>query len=358
MFDKLDQVERRFGEIDHLMTNPAVIQNVPEYLKLTKERAQILPVVEAYRSFKKSQQELEENELLLQEEKDPEMREMAKEEIGRLKPLLPELKRELELLLLPKDPHDERNILLEIRAGTGGDEASLFASDLMTMYQKYAASRSWKIEILSFSPGTSGGYKEIICMVSGNSVYSSLKYESGVHRVQRVPKTETQGRVHTSTVTVAVIPEADEVEVKIEAKDLQIDVYRSGGAGGQSVNTTDSAVRITHLPTGVVVAMQDERSQLKNKDKAMKVLKSRLYEKMENERKSNEDESRKSQVGTGERAEKIRTYNYPQSRISDHRINLTLYNLAEIMDGNLEQIIVPLRNYYQAEALKQMTEQT
>ncbi|MCL4151771.1 UNVERIFIED_CONTAM: hypothetical protein GTU68_013006 [Idotea baltica] len=283
---------------------------------------------------------------------DPELAELAKEEIPEIQAEIEKLKENLQFLLLPKDPNDDKNIIIEIRAGAGGDEAAIFAGDLFRMYTRYAEDRRWKVELLSSSEASSGGYKEIIAMVTGVGAYSRFKYESGVHRVQRVPVTETQGRVHTSTSTVAVLAEAEDVEIDISDKDLRIDVYRSSGPGGQSVNTTDSAVRITHIPTGVVVAMQDEKSQHKNKEKAMKVLRSRILEKAQAEADAERSSDRRSQVGTGDRSEKVRTYNYPQSRISDHRIGLTLHSLEQVVNGDMDQLVDALTNYYQAEALK------
>jgi len=308
-------------------------------------------VVRVFREHKQLAQELEDNREMLADG-DPEIREMAKAEIEAIEERLPELEEELKILLLPKDPMDDKNIILEIRAGTGGDEAALFAADLYRMYSRYAEANRWKVEEMSSNPTGSGGYKEIIASISGDKVYSKLKYESGTHRVQRVPATESQGRIHTSAVTVAIMPEAEEVDVDIRPEDLRVDVYRSSGPGGQSVNTTDSAIRITHIPTGMIVICQDEKSQHKNKAKALKVLRSRLLQIEQDKAKAEEDANRRSQIGSGDRSERIRTYNFPQGRVSDHRINLTLHQLPQIMEGELEDLTDALISHFQAEALK------
>lgn len=352
MFTKLDEVEKKYHEMTNRMGDPALHSNPKEYQKVAKEEASLRSVVETYRQYKKLKKEIEDNKHILSEETDESIRELAKEEIPHLETQIEELTQQLKVHLLPTDPNDEKNIYLEIRAGTGGEEAALFASDLFRMYSRYAEQQDWKVESISSNPTGIGGFKEIICLISGDRVYSRLKYESGVHRVQRVPRTETSGRIHTSAVTVAVMPEVDDVDVQIEDKDLRIDVFRAGGHGGQSVNTTDSAVRITHVPSGLVVICQDEKSQHKNKAKAMKVLRARLYDKMLTEQQDAEAKARKEQVGSGDRSEKIRTYNFPQSRTTDHRIGLTLHQLEAILDGNLDSIIDPLQAHFQAEALR------
>ncbi len=352
MFDKLDGIVKKFEECNEQLIQPDILNNKAQYQKITKERAKLLPIVDAYQSYKKTLQEIDDNKQLLYDS-DAEISKLAKAELDTLQPILVEKKRELEVLLLPKDPNDEKNVILEIRAGAGGDEASLFAGELFTMYSRFAQNKGWKVEAMSSSPGTMGGFKEIIATIEGNEVYSHLKFESGVHRVQRVPETETQGRIHTSTITVAVLPEAEEVDVHIDEKDLKIDVYRSSGPGGQSVNTTDSAVRVTHIPTGLVVACQDEKSQHKNKAKGIKILRSRLYEKMQAEQQAEIAQNRRSQIKTGDRSEKIRTYNFPQDRMTDHRIHLTIHNLPKILQGSIEDMIIQLRTHYQAELLQQ-----
>jgi peptide chain release factor 1 len=319
--------------------------------KLARERAEISKLVESYRLYKKVDEEIQESRALLLES-DEEMRELAKSELLALKERQSALEQEIRVLLLPKDPRDQKNIFLEIRAGTGGEEAALFAADLFRMYAKYAEMNRWRVEVMSQNPTGLGGFKEIIALIEGKGVYSRLKYESGVHRVQRVPATEASGRIHTSAVTVAVLPEADEVEVEINPNDLRIDVYRSSGPGGQSVNTTDSAVRITHLPTGMVVTCQDEKSQHKNKAKALKVLRARLLDQLIEERRSEISEERKSQVGSGDRSERVRTYNFPQNRLTDHRLGLTLYRLDGILEGDLGEVIDALNTHFQAEALQ------
>ncbi|MDD5306398.1 MAG: peptide chain release factor 1 [Deltaproteobacteria bacterium] len=352
MFDKLARIEERFLEIERRLCDPAVIANRAEFTGLSKERAQLEDLVPVYRSLKKVVADLEEHERLLGED-DPELKLLAQEELPALKAERRDLEERLKVLLLPRDPNDEKNILLEIRAGTGGEEAALFAADLFRMYSHHAEAKGWRVEVMSSSETDGRGFKEIIALVSGKEVFSNLKYESGVHRVQRVPVTESQGRIHTSAVTVAVLPEAEDVEVEIdESRDLRIDVMRAGGPGGQCVNTTDSAVRITHLPTGLVVVCQDEKSQHKNKAKALKILRARLYDKAMAEQQAERAASRRSQVGTGDRSERIRTYNFPQGRVTDHRIGLTLHRLDGILEGDLDEVITALRTHYQAEALK------
>ncbi len=355
MFEKLEEVERRYETLFHLLGKPEVLQNQEELQRLAKEYSELGKVVERYRKYKKIQEELKESQHLYLSEEDEEMKRLAKEELHRLTEEKEEVERELKLALLPKDPNDEKNILLEIRAGTGGEEAGLFAADLFRMYSKFAERKNWKIEVLSRHFTGVGGFKEIIALIEGKGVYSQLKFESGVHRVQRVPITEAQGRIHTSTVTVAILPEAEEVEVEIDPNDLRIDIFRSSGPGGQSVNTTDSAVRITHLPTGIVVSCQDEKSQHKNKAKALKILRARLLDKARQERQMEISQKRRNQVGTGERSERIRTYNFPQGRVTDHRIGLTLYRLDEILEGDLDELIDALTTHYQAEALVEFT---
>ncbi|HEC1758665.1 TPA: peptide chain release factor 1 [Campylobacter lari] len=349
--DKLKPFLARFDELNTLLSDVNISNDISKMTALSKEQKNLEPIVEKAKEYLKTLDDIEENKLLLS---DPELGELAKEELKNLEALKPQLEEELKILLLPKDPNDDKNIFLEIRAGTGGDEASLFVGDLVKAYIRYAENRDYKYEIVSSSEGSVGGFKEIIILIKGNGAYSRLKYEGGTHRVQRVPETESQGRVHTSAITVAIMPEVDDVEIQINPNDLKIDVMRSSGHGGQSVNTTDSAVRITHIPTGIVVVNQDGKSQHKNKESAMKVLKARLFEMQEQERLAKESEARKSQVGSGDRSERIRTYNFPQNRISDHRINLTLYRLDAILEGGLfDEIIEPLIAYYQAEALKQ-----
>jgi peptide chain release factor 1 len=352
MLQKLEDVERRYVELERALTDPAVIANRKEYARLGKERAGLEEIVGRYREWKKLAAEIEGHKLLL-EESDPDIRELAKTELPAMRDRLQTLEEQLKQLLVPRDPNDERNVILEIRAGTGGEEASLFAAELFRMYGRYAEEHGWRVELMSASPTGLGGFKEVIGLIEGRGVYSRLKYEGGVHRVQRVPVTEASGRIHTSTVTVAVLPEADEVDVHIdEVKDLRVDVFRSSGPGGQSVNTTDSAVRITHLPTGLVVACQDEKSQHKNKAKALKILRARLLERAQAEQQAEVAESRRSMVGSGERSERIRTYNFPQGRVTDHRINLTLYSLDRVMEGNIEDLIDALITHHQAETLK------
>ena len=352
MFDKLESVESRFVEIESRLADPDLGNRPAEFRRLSQEHASLGEIVEEFRRFKRLRSEIESNNELLRE-KDEEIATMAKEELKRLEPELEQSKKNLQILLLPKDPNDEKNVVFEIRAGAGGDEAALFVAELFRLYQRYAERQSWRVEILSVNPTGLGGFREIIAEISGQRVFSRLKWEAGVHRVQRVPETEAQGRVHTSTVTIAVLPEAEEVDVNINPADLRIDVYRSGGAGGQGVNTTDSAVRITHNPSGLVVVCQDERSQLKNKAKAMKILSSRLLA-LETEKAAKaHSDARRSMVGTGDRSERIRTYNFPQGRLTDHRIGLTLYQLSEVMEGKIDEIVNGLQAHYQMEALKE-----
>jgi peptide chain release factor 1 len=352
MFSKLKDIENRYEELERFLSDPAVINDYSLYQSYAKEHADLSDIVGAYREYEKTVSQIEENQGLLKES-DDEFRDLIKEENAALRKNLEALKEKLILLLLPKDPNDERNVFLEIRAGTGGDEAGLFAADLYRMYAMYAERRGWKIDVVNSSPsGGMGGFKEVVMLVIGKGAYSRLKYESGVHRVQRVPITEAQGRIHTSAVTVAVLPEAEDVEINIDPNELRIDVYRSTGHGGQSVNTTDSAVRITHLPTGLVVTCQDEKSQHKNKAKALKVLKARLLDQIREEQDAEISETRKKQVGSGDRSQRVRTYNFPQGRMTDHRIGLTLYNLENILDGNIDAVVDALMTHYQAESLK------
>ena len=351
MFSKLKEIEARYDELETLLSDPVVIGNYGEYQKYAKEHSDLSDIIEAYRDYGKTVAALDETQPLLKES-DEELRSLIKEEILQLREKCALLEERLKVLLLPKDDRDDRNVFLEIRAGTGGEEAALFAADLFRMYAMYGESRNWKTDVVSSNLSGTGGFKEVIILVEGAGVYSRLKYESGVHRVQRVPVTEAQGRIHTSAVTVAVIPEAEEVEINIDPNDLRVDVYRSTGHGGQSFNTTDSAVRITHLPSGLVVTCQDEKSQHKNKAKAMKVLRARLLDQLQAEQEAEISEARKKQVGSGDRSQRIRTYNFPQGRMTDHRIGLTLYNLERILDGEIDEIIDALMTHYQAEALK------
>ena len=350
LLDKLSSIASRLEEIERLLADPDVIARRGEFQKLSRERAERAELVEGYRGYLDIARQLEENQELL---RDPEMRELAEEEIARLRAAEADLEQRIKVLLLPRDPNDEKNILLEIRAGTGGEEAALFAADLFRMYSRYAERHRWKLEMMSLSESSSGGLKEVVVLVSGTDVYSRLKFESGVHRVQRVPATEAQGRIHTSAATVAILPEAEDVDIRIEDKDLRIDVMRSGGPGGQSVNTTDSAVRITHLPTNTVVICQDEKSQTKNKSKAMKILRARLYEAVLQKREKEERVARRSMVGSGDRSEKIRTYNFPQDRMTDHRIGHTRHNLPAALDGDIDDVIEALRTHAQASALEE-----
>ena len=351
MFDKLSDVEARFLEIEGKLSDPSLADRPDEFRRLSKEHSALQEIVDEYRIYRDLKNEISSNKEMLAEN-DAEISAMAKEELKILEPKLEDVSKKLQLLLLPQDPNDQKNILLEIRAGAGGEEAALFAGEMYSMYKKFAERQGWKVELISCSQAEKGGYKEIIGMIEGNKVYSRMKFEAGVHRVQRVPETEAMGRVHTSTITVAVLPEAEEFDLKINPADLKIDVFRSGGSGGQSVNTTDSAVRITHLPTGVVVSCQDERSQLKNKDKAMKILRSRILEAEQAKLDKEHSESRKAMVGTGDRSERIRTYNFPQGRLTDHRIGFNSHALPDIMQGHVEELFDALQTHYQAEALK------
>lgn len=352
MFSKLEKVETRYHELTKLLSDPGIIQDQNRFRELAKERSDLQDLVHTYLEYKKTSNEIDDSKHLITEESDQEIRQMAKDELKDLEIKQIELIDKLKILLLPKDPNDEKNIILEIRAGTGGEEAALFAADLFRMYSKHAEIKNWKVELTDANETGIGGFKEIIALVSGKNVYSNLKYESGVHRVQRVPRTEASGRIHTSAVTVAVLPEADDIDIKIEEKDLKIDVFRATGPGGQGVNTTDSAVRVTHAPSGIVVVCRDERSQHKNKAKAMKILRARLYEKMEAEQDEKMRSTRKSQVGSGDRSEKIRTYNFPQNRITDHRIGYSSHNLTNFMDGNIDDLVNHLRTHFQSEAMK------
>jgi peptide chain release factor 1 len=353
MFAQLKDVETRYHELEQLLSDPAVLGKPGVYQKYAKEHSDLSTLVEIYREYEKTSRRIEEDQTLLKDS-DEEMRELAKEELPQLKETLGALEEQLRVLLLPRDPNDEKNVFLEIRAGTGGDEAGLFVEDLFRMYARFAETTGWKVEVMNSTPaGGMGGFKEIIALIAGKGAYSRMKYESGTHRVQRVPITEAQGRIHTSAVTVAILPEAEEVELTIDPNDLRIDVYRSTGHGGQSVNTTDSAVRITHLPTGLVVTCQDEKSQLKNKNKAMKVLRARLLDAAVKKQNAEISETRKNQVGSGDRSERIRTYNFPQGRVTDHRIGLTSYSLESFLNGEIGFMIDALTTHYQAEALKQ-----
>jgi peptide chain release factor 1 len=352
MFEKLDEVERRYETLYQLLGQPEIIRKQEELQKAAKEYSELGKVVNLYRKFKKLDGEIKESRQLLDTEEDEEMKRLAKEEVSRLLEEKSRVEEDLKMSLLPKDPNDDKNILLEIRAGTGGDEAGLFAADLFRMYAKLAEKNHWRVEVLNRHYSGAGGFKEMIALIEGKGVYSRLKFESGVHRVQRVPTTESQGRIHTSTVTVAILPEAEEVDVQIDPNELRIDIFRSSGPGGQSVNTTDSAVRVTHLPTGIVVSCQDEKSQHKNKAKALKILRARLLDKAKQEKQDEISEKRRGQVGTGERSERIRTYNFPQGRVTDHRIGLTLYKLEAVLEGELEEVIGALTAHYQAELLK------
>ena len=354
MFDQLDSFIIRYDELSELLSDPDVISDTKRFMELTKEESNLRPKVETFKRYQQVVEEISDTEEMLGESLDAEMAEMAKEELSSLKKEKVELEDKIKFLLLPEDPNDGKNIIMEIRGAAGGDEAALFAGDLLTMYQKYAESQGWRVEVMDANVTGIGGYKEVILMITGDNVFSKLKYESGAHRVQRVPSTESQGRVHTSTATVVVMPEAEEVEIELEDKDIRVDIYHASGAGGQHVNKTASAVRLTHLPTGIVVAMQDERSQLKNREKAMKVLRARVYDKISQEAQSEYDANRKSAVGTGDRSERIRTYNFPQNRVTDHRIGLTLQKLDQVLAGKIDEIVDALILYDHTEKLEQL----
>ncbi|WP_285905754.1 peptide chain release factor 1 [Pseudodesulfovibrio pelocollis] len=351
MFGKLEDIEIKYEKLEYELAQPGIFNDQERYRKVSKAHADLADVVILYREYKRCNSDLADNREMAHDS-DPEIREMAKSEIGELEDRLETLEEKIKILLLPSDPMDEKNIILEIRAGTGGDEAALFVADLYRMYTRFAEANRWKVEELSSHYTGSGGLKEVIASISGDKVYSKLKYESGTHRVQRVPATESQGRIHTSVVTVAIMPEAEEVDIDLRPEDVRVDVFRSSGPGGQSVNTTDSAIRVTHVPTGMVVICQDEKSQHKNKAKALKVLRSRLLQMEQDKAKAEEDAARRSQVGSGDRSERIRTYNFPQGRVSDHRINLTLHKLPQIMEGEIDDLTDALINHFQAEALK------
>ncbi|MFY9661661.1 MAG: peptide chain release factor 1 [Terriglobales bacterium] len=355
MFERLDQIELRYEELNRALSSPDITNDSAKFQKTAKAHAEIAPIVEKYREYKDLTRGIAESKAMLAEETDAAMKAYAEEELAKLEPRVTAVEEDLKVLLLPKDPNDEKNVVLEIRAGTGGDEATLFVAEVFRMYNRYAETQKWKVEVLSTSESGVGGMKEVIALIEGDRVFSRLKYESGVHRVQRVPATEQQGRVHTSAITVAVLPEAEEVDVKIEAKDLRIDTFCSSGPGGQSVNTTYSAVRITHIPTNTVVSCQDEKSQIKNREKGMRVLRSRLYEVEMQKQADALAKERKQMVGSGDRSEKIRTYNFPQNRLTDHRIGFTIHQLEQVMDGKLQPIIDALITHYQAEKMKQET---
>ncbi|HJC51246.1 MAG TPA: peptide chain release factor 1 [Candidatus Anaerostipes avistercoris] len=356
MFDKLESLVDRLDTVLQELNDPSVASDQNRFRDLMKEQNELTPIVEKYKEYTAEKQNVEDSLELLNEETDEELKELAKEELAESKENVEKLEEELKILLIPKDPNDDKNIIVEMRAGAGGDEAGLFVADVARMYRSYAESRNWKVETLSFNESGIGGFKELVFMISGHGAYSRFKYESGVHRVQRIPATESGGRIHTSTITVAIMPEVEEVEVEIDLNDCRFDVFRASGNGGQCVNTTDSAVRLTHIPTGIVVSCQDEKSQLKNKDKALKVLRSRLYELEQQKAHDEEAAKRKSQIGTGDRSEKIRTYNYPQGRVTDHRIKLTLHKLDSIMNGDLDELIDSLTAADQAAKLSNMEE--
>ena len=357
MFDRLEDLLIRFEEILSELNEPMVANDQTRFQKLMKEQSDLQPIVDAYKEYKNCKQTVEDSLAMLDEESDEEMREMLKEELSDAKKRIEELEHQLKILLLPKDPNDEKNVIVEIRGGAGGEEAALFAAEVCRMYIKYAESKRWKTEMLSLNENGNGGYKEVTFMISGQGAYSKLKYESGVHRVQRVPETESGGRIHTSTITVAIMPEAEEIDFHLDMNDCKFDVFRASGNGGQCVNTTDSAVRLTHMPTGIVISCQDEKSQLKNKEKALKVLRSRLYEIEQEKQHDAEAQARRSQVGTGDRSEKIRTYNFPQGRVTDHRIKLTLHRLESILNGDLEEVIDSLIAADQAAKLSKLGEE-
>jgi peptide chain release factor 1 len=352
MFDKLKSVEKRYNDLNQFLSDPKIISNQSGFQKFAREQSDLSPIVLRYRDWQKITRQLEEIKKILNEEKDPELIEMAQEDLADLEIQKEKAVADLKILLLPKDPRDDRNVIMEIRAGTGGEEAALFAGDLFRMYSRYAEEKRWQVEILSSSLSAKSGFKEVIFNIAGKGAYSKLKYEGGTHRVQRVPDTESQGRIHTSAVTVAVLPEVEDVDIKINPVDIKIDVYRSSGPGGQSVNTTDSAVRLTYIPTGMIVTCQDEKSQHKNREKAMKVLRARLYDEEQRKQQESLASERKQQVGTGDRSGRIRTYNYPQERVTDHRVGLTLHKLSLVMEGDLTEIIDALTLHYQAQALK------
>ncbi|MEM5786868.1 MAG: peptide chain release factor 1 [Syntrophobacteraceae bacterium] len=352
MFNRLESVVERFRKLEEDLGNPDLLSNPKEYQQVARERSELASVVEKYAQYKSLKEQMQDTLQMLELEEDTEMRDLMRDEVSDLRARIEANEQELKLMLAPKDPYDDKNVILEVRAGTGGDEAALFVADLFRMYSRYAEMRRWKVEIMDSHPTGIGGFKEIIASINGKGAYSRLKYERGVHRVQRIPVTESQGRIHTSAVTVAVLPEAEEVDVYIDPNEIRVDVFRSSGPGGQSVNTTDSAVRITHIPTGLVVICQDEKSQHKNKAKALKVLRARLLDAMQSEQDARIAQDRKSQVGSGDRSERIRTYNFPQNRLSDHRINLTLYKLETVLAGSLDEVIDPLATYFQSEALK------
>ena len=356
MFDKLELLIEKFEELEKKIIDPEIMKDMNVWQKLAKEHGDMKPIVEKYREYSKHKKELEENKEMLKEGLDDDMKDLVKEEISELEDSIEKEEQELKILLLPKDPNDDKNVFMEVRAGTGGDEAGLFAEDLLRMYRMFADKQRWKTEIMSISEQGVGGIKEVVFLVKGQGAYSKLKYESGVHRVQRVPATESSGRIHTSAATVAVLPEVEDVDVVINQNDLRIDVYRASGNGGQCVNTTDSAVRITHIPTGLVVTCQDEQSQLKNKDKAMKILKSRLYEKYQEEQNKDIADARKSQIGSGDRSERIRTYNFPQGRVTDHRINMTIYQLDSFLNGDIGDMIDALITSDQAKKMLAIAE--
>jgi peptide chain release factor 1 len=352
MFDKLKTVEKRYDDLNELLSDPKIITQQSEFQKYAKEQSDLTPIVNRFKDLKNFVQQIVDSKKILEEEKDTEMLEMAEEDLAQIEIEKQKAEEDLKILLLPKDPRDERNVIVEIRAGTGGEEAALFSNDLFRMYSRYAEEKKWQVEIISSNLTGKGGFKEVIFNISGKGVYSKLKYEGGTHRVQRVPDTESQGRIHTSAVTVAILPEVEDVDIKINQSDIKIDVYRASGPGGQSVNTTDSAVRLTFVPTGMIVTCQDEKSQHKNREKAMKVLRARLYDEEQKKAHDEQDSERKQQVGSGDRSERIRTYNFPQERVTDHRIGLTVHKLSMIMEGALDEVVEALTLHFQSEALK------